>query len=79
MFSRAPLFAASHFKEFVVCFDGTGKTVDSINAALRDRGIFGGFRTEVTGGRECALYSVTEVLTQRDMDTCVAALRDIVA
>ena len=74
-----PFAATPHFKEFVVCFDGTGKTVDFINAALRDRGIFGGFRTEVTGGRECALYSVTEVLTQRDMDTCVAALRDIVA
>jgi glycine dehydrogenase subunit 1 len=30
------------FKEFVVGFDGTGKTVAEINAALRDRGIFGG-------------------------------------
>ena len=30
------------FKEFVVRFDGTGKTVAEINRALLDHGIFGG-------------------------------------
>ena len=39
---EAPVFQAPHFKEFVVNFDGTGKTVAEINAALLARGIFGG-------------------------------------
>ncbi len=39
---RAPLFQAPHFKEFVVNFDGTGKTVAEINQALLAREIFGG-------------------------------------
>ena len=35
-------FPGGFFKEFVVRFDGTGKTVEEINSALRARGIFGG-------------------------------------
>ena len=36
------LFPSGFFKEFVVNFDETGKTVRAINKALRRRGIFGG-------------------------------------
>ena len=36
------LFPQGFFKEFVVNFDGTGKTVARINKALARRGIFGG-------------------------------------
>ena len=36
------VYPAGFFKEFVVNFDGTGQTVAEINAALRERGIFGG-------------------------------------
>ena len=35
-------FPEGFFKEFVVDFSGTGKTVAQVNATLRERGIFGG-------------------------------------
>ena len=38
---RGPL-PDGFFKEFVVDFDATGRTVAEVNAALRERGIFGG-------------------------------------
>ena len=58
-------FPAGFFKEFVVDFDGTGKTVAEVNRALRERGIFGGkdlSRDFPTLGQS-ALYCVTEVHT----------------
>ena len=39
---RAPALSAPFFKEFVVDFAETGRTVAEINSALRERGIFGG-------------------------------------
>ena len=74
-----PHAGTPHFKEFLVDFGGTGKTVDSINKALLERGIFGGFSVGKYLPRygECALYSVTEVLSQQDMDALVAALGEI--
>jgi len=77
---KAPLFEAPHFKEFVVNFDGTGKTVAEINQALIARDIFGG----VYLGRdfpelgESALYCVTEVHTKDDIDRLVTALAEVV-
>jgi glycine dehydrogenase subunit 1 len=70
---------AVHFKEFVVRFDGTPLTVAEINAALRERGIYGG--TDLTAdfpelGR-AALYCVTEIHRQQDIDRLVAALGEI--
>jgi glycine dehydrogenase subunit 1 len=77
---RAPLFEGPHFKEFVVNFDGTGKTVEEINDALLTRGIFGGkdLTREFPQLGNCALYCVTEVHTQDDIDTLVSALREVV-
>jgi glycine dehydrogenase subunit 1 len=69
------------FKEFVVDFSATGKTVAAINAALRDHGIFGGIDLsgEDTGLGECALYCVTEIHTEADIDRLVAALQEVVS
>ncbi len=78
---RAPHFQAAHFKEFVVNFDGTGKTVAEINCALRERGIFGGhdLSQEHPELGQSALYCVTEIHTQADLDRLVATLAEVVA
>jgi glycine dehydrogenase subunit 1 len=77
---RAPLFEGPHFKEFVVNFDGTGKTVEEINRALLTRGVFGGkdLTREFPQLGKSALYCVTEVHTKEDIDTLVSALREVV-
>jgi glycine dehydrogenase subunit 1 len=69
------------FKEFVIDFNGTGKTVAAINAALRDRGIFGGLdlSRDFPDLGQSALYCVTEIHTKADIDRLAAAVRDVVA
>jgi glycine dehydrogenase subunit 1 len=78
---QAPYFQGSHFKEFVVNFDGTGKSVAEINVALRDRGIFGGhdLSRERSDLGQSALYCVTEVHTQSQIDRLAEALQEVVA
>ena len=75
---KAPLFDSSHFKEFVLDFNETGKTVEEINAPLRERSIFGGrdLSKEFPELGNCALYCVTEVHTKEDIDKLVQALKD---
>jgi glycine dehydrogenase subunit 1 len=77
---RAPAFRSPHFKEFVVNFDGTGKTVTEINAALLAREIFGGkdLTSEFPELGNSALYCVTEVHTKDDIDRLVDALKEVV-
>jgi glycine dehydrogenase subunit 1 len=77
---EAPVFDGPHFKEFVVNFDGTGKSAAQINDALLGRGIFGGkdLTAEFPQLGNSALYCVTEVHTQEDIDTLVNALREVV-
>jgi glycine dehydrogenase subunit 1 len=77
---EAPAFQAPHFREFVVRFDGTGRTVAEINAALLERGIFGGkdLTAEFPELGQSALYCVTEVHTQADIDRLAAALREVI-
>jgi glycine dehydrogenase subunit 1 len=77
---KAPVFQSAHFKEFVVNFDGTGKTVAEINQALLARGIFGGkdLAAEFPELGDSALYCVTEVHTRDDVDTLVRALKEVV-
>jgi glycine dehydrogenase subunit 1 len=77
---KAPLFETPHFKEFVVNFDGTGKTVEEINQALLAREIFGGvdLSKEYHGLGESALYCVTEVHTKDDIDRLVNTLAEVV-
>ncbi len=72
-------FSAPFFKEFVLDFSESGLTVAEINAALLERGIFGGLDLaepfpELKG---CALYCVTETITRQDIDRLVAALGEI--
>jgi glycine dehydrogenase subunit 1 len=78
---RAPLFAAPHFKEFGVNFDGTGWTVAEINQGLLARGIFGGkdLSAEFPELGQSALYCVTEVHTQADLDRLAQAIEEVVA
>jgi glycine dehydrogenase subunit 1 len=76
---RAPVFQAPHFKEFAVNFDGTGQTVAEINKALLAQGIFGGkdLSREFPELGQSALYCVTEVHTQDDIDRLVDALKEV--
>jgi glycine dehydrogenase subunit 1 len=77
---RAPVFESPHFEEFIVNFDGTGKAVAEINRALLALGIFGG--KDLTGEfpelGNSALYCVTEVHTQDDIDALVSGLKEVV-
>lgn len=67
------------FKEFVVNFDGTGKTVGEVNDALRKHGIFGGKDISGEAGDlgQSALYCVTEIHTSADIRRLVDALKEI--
>jgi glycine dehydrogenase subunit 1 len=78
---RAPGFDAPHFHEFVVDFNDTGRTVAEIHAALLQRGILGGkdLSREFPTLGQSALYCVTEIHTQADIDWLVAALEEVVA
>jgi glycine dehydrogenase subunit 1 len=68
------------FKEFLVSFDGTGRSVEEVNRALRERGIFGG--KDLSGDfpelGASALYCVTEIHTRADIDRLVEAVREVV-
>jgi glycine dehydrogenase subunit 1 len=76
---RAPHFAAPHFKEFVVSFADTGKSVSEINRALLDRGIFGGHDLSAAFPElgPSALYCVTEVHTQAQIERLATALEEV--
>ena len=68
------------FKEFVMDFNATGKTVKEIHAKLLEKGIFGGkdLSKEFPELGESALYCVTEVHLKKDIDALVNALKEIV-
>lgn len=67
------------FKEFVVNFDGTGRTVAAIDKALRARRIFGGkdLSAELPELGQSALYCVTEVHTAEDLRRLAGAIGEI--
>lgn len=69
------------FKEFVVNFDMTGKTVAQINQALLGYKILGGkdLSFDFADMGQSALFCVTEVHTQADIDKLVYALKGIVS
>jgi glycine dehydrogenase subunit 1 len=69
------------FKEFVVNFDGTGKTVESINRDLLRYEIFGGIdlSSDFPELGNSALYCVTEIHSKDDLDTLVASLKEVIA
>lgn len=65
--------------DFLVDFNGTGKTVKEINKALLEYNIIGGkdMSTVFPEYGQCALYSVTEVHTKEDLQALFDALRVI--
>ena len=69
------------FKEFVVDFSDTGRTVAEINAVLREQNIFGGkdLSNDFPDLGQSALYCVTEVHTRDDIDALVSVLKEAVA
>jgi glycine dehydrogenase subunit 1 len=74
------VFPSGFFKEFVVNFDGTGKSVSAINEALRTESIFGGkdLSREFPGLGQSALYCVTEIHTRADLERLAATLDKVV-
>ena len=75
---KVPVFESSHFKEFVVDFSQTGKSVQEINKYLLDQNIFGGkdLSLEFTELKNCALYCVTEIHTKEDIDALAESLSE---
>lgn len=69
------------FKEFVVNFDKTGKTVAAVNDGLKAKGIFGGFdlSKDFPGLGQSALYCVTEVHLKNDIDRLADALKEVLS
>ncbi len=76
-----PAGAAPSFKDFMVRLDGTGKTVDAVNKALLEHGIFGGkdLAQEFPALGQSALFCVTEIHTKQDIDRLAACLEEVVA
>lgn len=77
---EAPVFNAPHFKEFVVNFDRTGKSVREVNRILLNK-------HRIVGGKDLsrdfpqlgqsALFCVTEVHRGEDIDRLVRAIRQL--
>jgi len=67
------------FKEFVINFDATGKSVPAVNKALLKKGIFGGkdLTGEYPGLGASSLYCVTEVHSKDDIDRLAHALSEV--
>jgi glycine dehydrogenase subunit 1 len=74
-------FPTRFFKEFVVDFSASGRTVAEINRALRQHGIFGGADLSAAFPElgEAALYCVTEIHEEVDIERLADALLEIVA
>jgi glycine dehydrogenase subunit 1 len=73
------VYPEGFFKEFVVRFDDTGRTVAEVNRALLERGIFGGkdLSTDMPWLGQSALYCVTEVHTADDVERLATALAEV--
>jgi len=74
---KASAFDSTSFKEFVVDFNKTGRTVEEINGKLIEKGIFGGkdLSKDFPQMGQAALYCVTEIHTKSDIDKLADALK----
>ena len=74
-------YPTGFFKEFVVNFDETGKSVAEVNAGLRERGIFGGIdlSRDFPELGQAALYCVTEVHSADDLERLAGAVQEVCA
>lgn len=72
-------YGDNFFKEFVIDFSASGRSVTEINQGLLARGIFGGhdLSHEFPSLGQCALYCVTELHQAADIDCLVEALREV--
>jgi glycine dehydrogenase subunit 1 len=70
-------YSTGLFKEFVVNVDDTGRTIADLNRALRSEHIFGGqdLSQHFPELGQSALYCVTELHTQADIERLAAAIR----
>jgi glycine dehydrogenase subunit 1 len=79
--AKVPLIDGHFFKEFVVDFSASGKSVGEINAALLERGIFGG--KDLSGEfpllANSALYCITEIHNKENIDQLVASLGEVLS
>ena len=77
---KGSLFKSPFFKEFIVDFNDTGKTVKEINSALLKKSIFGGkdLSLDFKEFGQTALYCVTEIQTKETIDKLVNAIKEIV-
>ena len=75
---KAPIFQSSHFKEFTVSFNATGKTAGMVNRSLLSRGIQGGkvLQNEFPELGNAALYCVTEIHTKSDIDDLALGIKE---
>lgn len=67
-----------HWREFAVRFPG--RSVDDVNAALLERGVFGGASAQTVFGRgdaDTAVYCITELHTSSDIAELADALKEI--
>jgi glycine dehydrogenase subunit 1 len=76
---RIPFASTPHAKEFVLDVSPSGRSVSSLSAALRERGIFMGIdlTQEQPGLGEAVLVAVTEVVTQDDIDRLADACAEV--
>jgi glycine dehydrogenase subunit 1 len=75
------IFDAPHFREFVVNFDGTGRKVRDIHKEMLKRRIFAGKELAIDFPElgESALYCITEVHTQADIDHLAGCLEEVLS
>ncbi|MHA1952402.1 MAG: aminomethyl-transferring glycine dehydrogenase subunit GcvPA [Candidatus Heimdallarchaeaceae archaeon] len=75
---KIPFEQSSHFKEFVVDFNETGKTVKEINKVLLEKSIFGGrdISNEFPELGNCAVFCITEIHTKEDIDRLVQTMEE---
>jgi glycine dehydrogenase subunit 1 len=73
-------FEGPSFKEFVVDFNNSGFSVQSINEELIKRGIIGGYDLSSYDGMEnCMLLCITEIHSTDDINDLVDAIKEILS
>ena len=74
-----PFGDSHHVHEFVVDFNATDRSVADVNAALLEGGFLGGadLSREFPALGQSALYAVTEVRTQAEIDGLVEAIEEV--
>ncbi|MBX9976261.1 aminomethyl-transferring glycine dehydrogenase subunit GcvPA [Cytobacillus firmus] len=76
---KGSLFESPFFKEFIVDFNKTGKTIEEINQGLLECKIFGGkdLSKEYPELGQTALFCVTEIHTKEDIDYLAVSLKGV--